>query len=439
MRTAVFLALLSLLSLPLRAELPGSPRTWWPGDLHAHTNHSFDAAQLGGDDVARTIRLGEKQGLAFLAITDHQSIASQMDPAFSSSRLTPIPSQEWGIMGHAGLHGTRTLVPEVDQARPPATWNVQVDLTLAGVRGRGAVVVVNHPAQGDLMWSWSTNLFDAVEVWNVAWVFPFVLPMTHEKARAELLARGLGGVPGALSRELSRALEEQSGGCNVQCLRFWEAHLAKGARVAAVGGGDRHVLVAPGYPTTWVSAPDRSLPELLSAVREGRTAVTRTPQVRPPELVATAGGRTAYPGDTVTAGRPLKLTLRTSLPGGGLAMIYRGREILATAPVAAGHAVLVVADTPPGPTWYRAEMLEPLLDLGLTGADRVLWERLAAAGTAARPEDLLAFLSRFGERVDESRRWPAFAIPDALGRFINADPRHPGHCLSGLTSCIYVR
>ncbi|MBI4859916.1 MAG: CehA/McbA family metallohydrolase [Candidatus Riflebacteria bacterium] len=439
MRTAVFIVVLFWLPQQLLAQVPGRPRIWWPGDLHAHTIHSLDAAALGGDDVARTIRLGEKQGLTFLAITDHQSIASQADPAFASAKLTPVPSLEWGIMGHTGIHGTRTLVPEVDRTRPPETWNIQVDLTLAGARARGSVVVVNHPAQGDLMWSWTTAAFDAVEVWNVGWVFPFVRPMTRERARAELAARGLSGVPGALSPELASAPEVNSGGCNVQSLRFWENHLANGERVGAVGGSDRHVLVSPGYPTTWASAPDRSLPEILNAIREGRTAVTRGPRVRPPELTASAGGRTAQPGDTLPAGQPVRLTLRMALPGGGLAVIYRGREIVATAPVGPGTATVLVNDTPSGPTWYRAEVFEPLIDLGLSAGDRVLWNRLAAAGPKARPEDLNDFLSRFGERVDEAGRWPSFAIPDALGRFLNADPRRPGHCISGLTSAIFVR
>jgi hypothetical protein len=208
---------------------------------------------------------------------------------------------------------------------------------------------------------------------------------------------------------------------------------------APVDRGDRHILISPGYPTTWVSAPNRSLPELLAAIREGRTAVTRSPRVRPPELTASSGGRTAYPGDAVPSGQPVRLTLGTALPGGGLAVIYRGREVLAAAPVSRADAMLTVSDTPPGPTWYRAEVLEPLIDLGLTGADRALWERLAAAGPPAPPEDLLKFLSRFGERIDESGRWPSFAIPDALGRFLNKDPRRPGHCLSGMTSAIFVR
>lgn len=72
----------------------GADLRWLAGDLHTHSRHSWDAAQLGGDPVARCLRLAEKQRLDFVSITDHQSVDAQADPAFNSASLTPIPGEE---------------------------------------------------------------------------------------------------------------------------------------------------------------------------------------------------------------------------------------------------------------------------------------------------------------------------------------------------------
>ena len=259
---------------------------------------------------------------------------------------------------------------------------------------------MNHPAHPDI--AWTTDRIDAVEIWNVGWAFPFVKPTTRARIDRLLEERGLAGVPGSLSAELADALTERSGGFNAQSLRFWEAHLARGARLAAVGGGDRHVLLAPGYPTTWVRAPDRAVPSLLAAIRAGRTVVTRSPLVRPPEVTVRSGSTTAGIGDEVPAGAPLVVSVRAVVARRGLVVIYRGREPIAAIPVTREQPLAEVRDTPAGPTWYRVEVLEPLI-----------------RGIAPR--------------------LPTFRMPDPVNRAINADPKRPGWCKTAITSAVFVR
>lgn len=412
-----------LLLLALAAPLSG--QTWFPGDMHTHSIHSWDAAGIGGDPVGRCLRLAAKQRLKFVSITDHQSVGAQADPEFVSAELTPIPGEEWGIMGHAGIHGTRSVVPEVDTTAPALTWNDQVDRTLTRERARGNLVVINHPPHPEIIWAWTTPQFDAVEVWNAGWVFPFLKGTSRATADALLKARGLGEVPGAMSRELAQALEVQTGGWNAQSLAFWEAHLARGAHVAAVGGGDRHILIAPGYPTTWIQAENREVRTLLDAVRAGRTCVTRSPEVGPAELTLRCDGATARPGDVIAAGKPVRLTVRASVSGRGLVVFYRGRTPIAEVRVDHAHPVAGIDDLPGGPTWYRAEVLEPALDLGLS--------------TAFQPEDMQKFLEAHGTAIDDEGRLPSFRLSDKINRAINLDPTRRGWCKSAITSPIYVR
>ena len=428
---------IALVVLFLVITAPARSEHWFPGDLHTHSVYSWDAAALGGDSVARCLRLGVKQGLKFLSITDHQSVAAQADPDFHSDELTPIPGEEWGIMGHAGLQGTRAVVPEVDTTRPAATWNDQVDLALTGARARGTVVVLNHPPHPEIVWAWTTTAFDAVEVWNSGWMFPFVKPTSRAVADKLLADRGLAGVPGAMSAELAQALAVGSGGFNAQSVAFWEAHLARGAHAAAVGGGDRHVLIAPGYPTTWIQAANRDAATLLDAVRAGRTCVTRGPGVLPAEFTVESGGVVARPGDVVAAGRPATLRVRAAVSG--LVVFYRGRTEIGSARVDAAHPEATFSDTPAGATWYRAEVLEPLLDLGLSAADQALWDKLSTTLSASKPEDILAFLTRFGESIADEGKLPSFRLPEKINRVINLDPTHRGFCKSALTSPVYVR
>lgn len=437
MRIAI--CVLTALTVLVPAFARAAEPRWFPGDMHTHSVHSWDAAGLGGDSVARCLRLSVKQGLEFTSITDHQSVAAQADPEFVSSALTPIPGEEWGIMGHAGIHGTMTAVPEVDTKLPPTTWNDQVERALTLTRARGSVVVINHPPHPEIIWAWTTSTFDAVEVWNAGWMFPFIKPTPRAVADALLKERGLAEVPGAMSRELAVALDVKTGGFNAQSVRFWEAHLERGAHAAAVGGGDRHILIAPGYPTTWISAEDRKVGTLLDAVRAGRTCVTRSPLVRPAELSARSGGAVALPGDVVRSGHSVSLKVRAQVSGNAQVVFYRGREAFATERIDAAHPEATATDVPRGVTWYRAEVLEPILDLGLSPADQAIWDTLTNTLSSSQPEDVLAFMSRFGEKLEDEGRLPSFRIGDKVNRVINADPTHRGWCKSVLTSPIYVR
>src|SRR5690606_10666820 len=100
---------------------------------------------------------------------------------------------------------------------------------------------------------------------------------TSQDLQDRLQGDGLAAAGVRACPEVYAALSSPGGG-NDRAVAYWEAALARGKRVAAVGGSDRHKLLPPGYPTTWVLAPSPSGTDVVAAVRAGRTMVTQGPE-----------------------------------------------------------------------------------------------------------------------------------------------------------------
>jgi len=221
------------------------------GDLHTHTLASDGV--LTAEELAC---LAQRNGLDFLAITDH----NQMVSADGLPRLpgfTLIPGVEWThYQGHANFLG-------VDQPyNEPFFTNTFEDTRrcFATARQRGALITINHPFEESCPFHFDLNAlpFDCLEIWNG----PF--------------------------RE-----------SNFRAAGLWHSMLLAGKKIPICGGSDyhrNHPFIFVGGPTTCVSAISSSPADILSALRHGHAYITFSPEG--PELELTAGD--AILGDSVS-------------------------------------------------------------------------------------------------------------------------------------------
>jgi hypothetical protein len=205
-------------------DLPAAAgRRWLAGDLHAHTVHSD-----GAMTVAELADFAVRQGLDFVAVTDHNTVSHHGCLPLVSARygVTLIPGQEvttWD--GHAGVLGDTGWI---DFRSPAADW-------LTAAEARGGLMSVNHPFAGHVSWLHPmARKPPLLEVWHWSWLDPtWTTPLS-----------------------------------------WWQAW---DPSVIPVGGSDFHRpgSDAPlGTPTTWVESADTSVDSILAGLRAGRVAIS---------------------------------------------------------------------------------------------------------------------------------------------------------------------
>ena len=229
------------LPLPI-TTLPGAaleppPGGWLRGELHCHTWHSD-----GDSPPAEVVRLARERGLAFLAITDHNSISCQRELAgLHDPGLILIPGVEvTTFRGHWNVWGIGDWVDF--RVQQPADMAAAIHFAVE----RGAVTSCNHPKPFGPPWEYEEiDGYHCVEVWNGPW----------------------------------QALNQAS-------LDFWSRQIASGKRIPAIGGSDyhrksqlvEHLPRAPGIPTVWVHVPGRpDMAGILDAIRRGHISLSERP------------------------------------------------------------------------------------------------------------------------------------------------------------------
>lgn len=232
-------------------------KAWLFGDLHVHSD-----ASDGQHDIPTLARMAKKEGLDFLAVTNHNNYSEN----FFLPRvpgLTLISGTEWthyrGHMNFLGIQKPFTGSFVANDLEGMRTITRQA-------RERGALISANHPRCNVCPYLWEDeDSFQLVEVWNG--------PM----------------------RKINR-----------DGIAWWTELLRKGKKVWAVGGSDFHRDRGPvrvGNPVTAVYSDSPSAKDILSAVARGRCYVTSgVPGIR---LGMTCGGVTF--GGTVTGGAPYVL------------------------------------------------------------------------------------------------------------------------------------
>jgi len=278
------------------------------GDLHVHSLASDGV--LSVEELAQRAR---RHGLDFLAITDHNQMATA-DSLPRLPGLTLIPGVEWThFKGHASFLGVDRPYDEPFYANRPE----EVQARFESARARGALIVLDHPFDELCPFQFDMQAlpYDCLEVWNG---------------------------PMRLS--------------NLQAVGHWHSLLAAGRKIPICGGSDYHrdqLFIMPGGPTTCVQAPSASPADILGALRQGHAYLSFAPNG--PSLDMTAGE--ALLGDSVPypTRREVRITAR-GLAAGDIVQVLTG----------AGSTQLVTAEsdgdfegayTMDGPGFARVEIL----------------------------------------------------------------------------------
>lgn len=354
---------------------------WYRGDLHFHSNYSDDALDQGGDWVGPALRIAEYYGdpvfqqtypeyvsnaMDFVALTDHRTVEGTYDLDFHSDKLILIPGEEFGNTGHANaLNITRAELSDPVDGRSP---NEQIQFAIDDTQLQGGLFSINHPAADDDMWFWDVTGYESAEVWNL-WVSFQGQPTSEEVLDNHVANYGVE------NRFIRRALRENSQGVNGQYKAFYEANLIAGIHLAAVGGGDRHMLVMPGHPTTYIQANTATSTGLMEGIRAGRTFVSRSPAGPQVLLGAVYNGKSYMTGASLPSTATVTVTAQVSRADKGLLRIIQGPiqrditrdemlelptlgEVLFEVPITGNTFSWQTTFTPPGESWIYAEVLE---------------------------------------------------------------------------------
>jgi hypothetical protein len=335
---------------PGEASLPSPDDAWYPGDLQSHTHHS-DAR----GSVEEFMAAAAARGLAFLAVTDHNTISHHAPlRRHADGPVLPIPGMEvTTYRGHANVWGATGWV----DFRIASDADVAVMVRRA--HALGGLVSINHPKTqpGCIGCDWSYPVphgADALEAWQGPWW----LRNWESLARYDLL-------------------------------------LAQGRRLTLVGGSDRHQPAGPetdptalrvGSPTTWLQLARPTVPDVLQALQAGRAFVSEGPLG--PRLELTAGGLPT--GTTLRRERPLEVRARVRGAGGERLRWIGATGLLREVPIA-GDDVEDAWTWPTDGPFLRCEVV-------------------ADAGLSARLEDLTAWARvrplPYGITIDEVRAQP---------------------------------
>jgi len=261
---------------------------WYRGDLHSHCFHS-DAA--GSPELLHAS--ARQAGLDFLAVADHNTISQRRYfNAASSADLVFIRALEVTTeFGHANVFGLDDWIDFRFEAQDDALR--MADL----VRRKGGLLSINHD-KPPIEWGWTRPVADCMEVWQSAWP----------------------------------ALNEVS-------LARYQALLASGQRLSAVGGSDYHQPdhlepehpLGLGRPTTVLLLDDLSERSVLEALRLGRGYITESPQG--PHLAISVGG-VAMGGE---AERTAKLEIEIDGAAGDLVQLIDRSGVFLTLDIEAGR------------------------------------------------------------------------------------------------------
>ena len=455
---------------------------WLRGDLHMHTEHSD-----GFDTVATVIDLAEwlewpeflefhpeyvGSGLDFIALSDHRTVDQNSDPDFHSEMVIMVPSEEYGSSGHANTPGVTDFLDH-----DPDDDGVSVEDYQAGIdaaHAQGALFSPNHPFAPGIMFGWDVTGFDTIEVWNSGWL------LASPPTTADDLANWEQNKGTTASAAYHRAVQAEGLGADGQTLTWYEALLSRGVHVGLVGGGDRHAIVLPGFPTTYVQAATSDVQGLVDGMRDRHTYVTRTPASAQVLGTITVGEQAYQWGDAVplpATGAHVTVQLRVARAEGGLVRLVSGGfvdddEALLDAPLGAvvaeepiaspDHTLEYSFSAAPG-DWIYPIVLEPLFAPGISEEQQQIV--LETAGVAAQSgDDAIDIATAVVHLIDtdllaspddcDPEDWEpdmlqcsladmdglsSFFVPDMLDRAMNAwieDGELTEHCMGAVASAV---
>ncbi|MBM3270183.1 MAG: CehA/McbA family metallohydrolase [Candidatus Sericytochromatia bacterium] len=269
--------------IPRIAPTAGRQGEWLLVGNHLHTKFSVtDGKQTLAELIARV----KDKGLDGMILTDHNSMRGAETEEFKSAPVVMVKGMEFGawrekgetVVGHAALIGL--------EGNDPLPTYASLEQMLALAKGRKAYVIANHPFNKGNAWLNPTLQpeVDAVEIWNGWWalVNP-IMPNNDAKT-------------------------------------WWDAHLAKGRRVTAVGGSDSHgqVYDDPSRGSNLIFARDRSPEAVLEGLKKGHVSIvahSRSPRMILEADPARDGSWTFIQGDEVAVSQAGPVPMRVRVVG----------------------------------------------------------------------------------------------------------------------------
>ncbi|MEU5979600.1 CehA/McbA family metallohydrolase [Streptomyces sp. NPDC047315] len=310
---------------PERAK--GRGRAWYRGDCHLHSWHSD-----GRRTPAEIAALARAAGLDFVNSSEHNTHAAHAHwaDAAGDDLLVLLGEEVTTRTGHALAVGTDpgTFVDWRYRARDGRFGHFARQ-----IRRAGGLVVPAHPYAACLGCAWKHGFADAdaVEVWNGAY-----------------------------------------GADDEVALQAWDAELARGRWVPAMGGSDAHRDPDPvGTPQTVVLADDLTRRAVLDGLRAGRSYVAESRAVTLDFGASDGRGARAGIGERLRTepGAPVTVRLTASgTPGCAVRFVTdQGVAHSALLP-ASGAGVVEWRTSARVATYVRAELRHPPTTPGAPGA-----------------------------------------------------------------------
>jgi len=311
---------------------------WYRGDFHCHTPASSDAwasgSALSPREWAATCR---RIGLDFVALTDHNVVTQNYflarDAGVDVLLMAGEEMTNW-FHGHATVSG---ISPgdwldfrQSPYGLPLPTGGARIAEFIRVAESMGGYVSAAHPFGASLAWQFFPEAetrpgarTHGVEVWTGPW----------------------------------QPDDETS-------LRYWDSALQRGWRLAGNGGSDLHGIdnnngFAAGLPTTVVYASRLAKRDVVRAVRNGRSFVTKSPDGVEVYLTARRPGQRTYTGGTIwgDVGDRVKVSCRVRRGAGRrLILIAEGVPVSVTQLSERDQTVEVTLPVPPGGGYVRAEV-----------------------------------------------------------------------------------
>jgi len=345
-----------------RLTLDPLPDATVAGALHVHTNRSDGSSSP--DDVAPA---AARAGLKFVVFTDHGDATRTPDPPMYRSGVLCLDGVE---ISTSGGHYVA-----IDMPAAPYPLGGEPRDVVDDVRRLGGFGIAAHPdsPKPELRWEDWTAPIDAVELLNLDTSWRVLIDQPGWKPKARLLT-GLFDYPLRPVESIAQLIQPTA------ALPVWET-AARRRRVVTVAGADAHarlaprrfdpgnarfVLPLPSYESSFKVVSVRVRPDaplsgdassdaaaIFKAIRAGHVYTAIDGIAAPPafEFTATNALGSASQGDSIGAGGPLTLHVRSNAPASFVTKVYA--ELRAIATVRDSQDVTVHASDAPGVYWVE--------------------------------------------------------------------------------------